>query len=55
VALAAPLAIILVPAAVIGRPVAATATATATTPTTSDTTSPLILIALVRVFIVKDA
>jgi hypothetical protein len=51
--LAALLAIILVPPAVIGRPIIATATAT--TPATSDATGPPILMALVRVFIVKDA
>jgi hypothetical protein len=50
---AAPPAIVPVPAAVIGRPVAATATAA--TPATSDTAGPPILTALARVFTVKDA
>jgi hypothetical protein len=45
--------IVPVPAAVIGRPVAATAATT--TPATSDAAGPPILIALARVFIVKDA
>ena len=52
-ALAAPLAIVPVPAAAIGKPVAATATVA--TPATSDATGPPILTALARVFIVKDA
>jgi len=50
---AAPPAIVPVPAAAIGRPIAAAATVA--TPATSDATGPPILTALARVFTVKDA